>query len=70
MTLVVRALQRFSNANAQLAVNKNRNAVRFASQNLSWDFEVAEYHCRAFAMGLRSLNFAKGTRHATQAATF
>lgn len=38
MRIVARSIQRFANLNVQYAANKNRNAVRFESQNLSWDF--------------------------------
>lgn len=61
MRIVTRSLQGFANLNAQYALNKNKNAVRFESQNLSWDFQVVEYHCKAFAKGLKSLNFGKGS---------
>lgn len=37
MRIVTRSVQRFA-LNVQYAANKNRNAVRFESQNLSWDF--------------------------------
>jgi hypothetical protein len=61
MRLINRSLYKFANLNVQYAANKNKNAVRFESQNLNWDFEVVEYHCKAFAKGLKSLNFEKGT---------
>lgn len=38
MRIVARNIQRFANLNTQYAANKNRNAVRFETQNLSWDF--------------------------------
>lgn len=60
MRIVTRNLQRFASLNTQFAANKNKNAVRFESQNLNWDFEVVEYHCKAFAKGLKSLKFDKG----------
>lgn len=60
MRIVTRNLQKFASLNTQYAVNKNKNAVRFESQNLNWDFQVVEYHCKAFAKGLKSLKFDKG----------
>lgn len=38
MRIITRSIQGFANLNAQYALNKNKNAVRFESQNLSWDF--------------------------------
>lgn len=38
MRIVTRAIQGFANLNAQYVANKNKNAVRFESQNLSWDY--------------------------------
>jgi hypothetical protein len=63
MRIVTRRIQGFANLNVQYAANKNRNAVRFESQNLSWDFQVVDYHCKAFAKGLKSLKFDKGILH-------
>lgn len=60
MRIVTRTIQGFANLNTQFVANKNKNAVRFESQNLSWDYEVAEYHCKAFAKGLKSLRFGNG----------
>ena len=58
MKIVQRNWQKFASFNAQYLANKNKNAVRFEAQNLSWDFEVAEFHCKAFAKGLRSIKFS------------
>lgn len=38
MRIVNRTIQGFAKLNAQFAANKNKNAVRFESQNLSWDY--------------------------------
>lgn len=38
MRVIARSIQGFANLNTQLAANKNRNAVRFESQNLNWDY--------------------------------
>mgnify|MGYP000199712411 FL=1 len=62
MRIVTRSIQGFANLNTQYALNKNKNAVRFEAQNLNWDFQVVDYHCKAFAKGLKSLNFGKGLR--------
>ena len=58
MRVVQKSIRSFGTLNAQYLANKNKNAVRFQAQNLSWDFEVLEYHSKAFAKGLRSLNFS------------
>ncbi len=38
MRLVQRLNNTFSTLNAQFLLNKNRNAVRFQSQNTNWNF--------------------------------
>ena len=38
MRIISRNIQKFANLNTQFAVNKNRDAVRFESQNLNWDY--------------------------------
>lgn len=58
MKIVQRSWAKFATLNTQYLANKNKNAVRFEAQNLSWDFEVADYHCKAFAKGLKSINFS------------
>jgi hypothetical protein len=37
--MILKLTSRFSNLNAQFLLNKSRNAVRFESQNLLWDYE-------------------------------
>lgn len=38
MQLIRTFTQRFSTLNAQYLLNKNKNAVRFESQNINWNF--------------------------------
>ena len=58
MKIVQKNWAKFATLNAQCLANKNKNAIRFEAQNLSWDFEVADYHCKAFAKGLKSIKFS------------
>ena len=39
MKVILRDLFKFSTLNTQYNINKSRNAVRFESQNISWNFE-------------------------------
>ncbi len=39
MKLVQKLTNNFATLNAQYLANKNRNAVRFHSQNINWNFE-------------------------------
>jgi hypothetical protein len=50
---------RFATLNAQYLLNKSRNAVRFESQNILWDYEEANFQALAFSKGLTSLAFQK-----------
>ena len=57
MRIMNRSLHRFATLNAQALANKNKNSVRFETPNLSWDFEVVDYHCKAFGKGLKQSSF-------------
>jgi hypothetical protein len=70
MTMILRTLNRFSTLNAQFLLNKSRNAVRFESQNILWDFEETNYQSQAFSKGLASLNFQKSKVEVIQMTTF
>lgn len=70
MRLAVPTFYRLSALNTQFLANKNKNAVRFESQNLSWDFELVEYHSKAFAKGLQALEFGKGKSFNIQVTIF
>jgi hypothetical protein len=59
MNTLLRSFNRFGTLNAQFLLNKSKNAIRFESQNLTWDFEEANYQSQAFAKGLASLSFQK-----------
>ncbi len=37
--MILKTINKFSTLNAQFLLNKSRNAVRFESQNLLWDYE-------------------------------
>lgn len=69
MQTVLRLANRFASLSAQYNLNKSRNAVRFETQNLLWDFEESNYHTLAFSKGLLSLNFQKGTYSFIQVTT-
>jgi hypothetical protein len=57
MNTLLRNINRFGSLNAQFLINRSRNAVRFETQNLLWDYEEANYQSVAFAKGLASLAF-------------
>jgi hypothetical protein len=59
MNNIIRAFYRFGSLNTQFLRNKSKNAVRFESQNIIWDFEEVNYQSTAFSKGLLSLNFQK-----------
>jgi len=61
MFSVLKNFNRFATLNAQYLANKSRNAVRFESQNISWDFEEANYQAIALSKGLTSLSFQKSS---------
>jgi hypothetical protein len=61
MNTIFRNFNRFATLNAQYLVNKSRNAVRFETQNILWDYEEANYQSQAFAKGLASLSFKSST---------
>lgn len=69
MQTVLRLANRFASLSTQYNLNKSRNAVRFETQNLLWDFEESNYHTLAFSKGLLSLNFRKGTNSLIQVTT-
>ena len=55
MRLINKTMYQFGSLNAQMLANKNKNSVRFEAQNLAWDYEVVDYHCKAFAKGLKQI---------------
>lgn len=57
--MILKTINKFSTLNAQFLLNKSRNAVRFESQNLLWDYEESNYQAQAFTKGLASLSFKK-----------
>lgn len=57
--MILRTINKFSTLNAQFLINKSRNAVRFESQNLLWDYEESNYQTQAFTKGFASLSFKK-----------
>lgn len=59
--MILKTINKFSTINAQFLLNKSRNAVRFESQNLLWDYEESNYQTQAFTKGLASLSFKKST---------
>lgn len=61
MNTLLKCFNRFGTLNAQFLLNKSKNAVRFESQNIIWDFEEANFQSQAFAKGLASLSFQKST---------
>ena len=38
MLMIHRCLRNFATINAQYLANRNKNAVRFQSQNINWDY--------------------------------
>jgi hypothetical protein len=67
MKAVLRNLNKFGTLNAQYLLNKSRNAVRFESQNIIWDYEESNFQALAFSKGLTSLAFQKGSEQYIQA---
>jgi hypothetical protein len=59
MRLIQKSLNKFATLNAQFLLNKNKNAVRFESQNINWDFEEVNYQAVALAKGLAALSYQK-----------
>ncbi len=59
--MINKAFNKFATLNSQFLLNKSRNAVRFESQNILWDYEESNYQSQAFAKGLASLSFKKSS---------
>ncbi|KAL4467248.1 hypothetical protein ABPG72_010055 [Tetrahymena utriculariae] len=47
---------------AQLAINGNRNAIRYENQNRTWTFDELDAHTNAFAYGLTELGWKAGDK--------
>ena len=56
--MITRIYKCFSTINAQYVANRTKNAVRFESQNINWDYEELNYQSVALAKGLKSLNYS------------
>lgn len=69
MLSLLRNAYRFGALDAQFQLNKSRNAVRFESQNLTWDYEESNYQTQAFAKGLASLRYGSCILLITQLTT-
>lgn len=61
MRIINKTLHKFGNLNAQVIANKNKNSIRFEAQNLAWDYQIVDYHCKAFAKGLKQINIGSST---------
>jgi hypothetical protein len=59
--MIQKTFNRFATLNTQFLLNKSRNAVRFESQNLLWDYEESNYQSQVFAKGLASLSFKQSS---------
>ena len=66
MQLLLRRTQAFSSLATQYLLNKSRNAVRFESQNIIWDFEELNYQSNALAKGLSTMSFTASTPYPMQ----
>ena len=55
--------------NTQFRANRMKNAVRFESQNVSWDHEELNFQSVAFSKGLASLDFTHSTTYLNQMIT-
>ena len=64
--MITRIYKCFSTINAQYVANRTKNAVRFESQNINWDYEELNYQSVALAKGLKSLNYAESTKFITK----
>jgi hypothetical protein len=70
MQFALKSIKNFANLNAQLLANKSKNAVRFESQNIIWDFEELNYQANALAKGLLSIKHKKSKKHKMQMTIF
>jgi hypothetical protein len=57
MKIIQKISNNFTTLNAQYLINKNRNAMRFEAQNISWNFDEVNYQASALIKGLTSMKF-------------